>query len=318
MPNYKFRVKFRLPPSSGLNHDEPALDIHRPSGQGGYALRASGGQSIKDSQWLALEDSNDGFSTEEEASDAGDLVRSAILWCGIQMRLGMDVGDGKAHGGATQYLKRKVRREQGIQLLNDVHGLNVYEKDPELPTRFISGSATAQGLRDVSQFEQHFNEAMDMNLHLTDKESLACELYGLSHFESSVRARFLTLVIAIESISKAQRRSDSAVEHVEQLIEATRNSSLSSPEVASLCSILGNLKNESISKSGRDLVDRCLGQSQYGNKTAKGFFRDCYDIRCDLVHSGKPTDESINLGHLITELDRLVADLLVSYFGMVR
>lgn len=107
-------------------------------------------------------------------------------------------------------------------------------------------------------------------------------------------------------------------EHVEQLIEATRNSSLSRSEANSLSLILGNLKNESISKSGRDLVDRCLGQSQYGNKTAKGFFQDCYNIRSELVHSGKPTDEWINLGHLTTELDRLVADLLVSYFGMVR
>lgn len=317
MPNYKFRVRFRLPHSSGLNHDKPVLDL-RPSGQGDYTLRAPGKQPIKDSQWLVLEDSGDGFSTEEEAADAGDLVRSAILWCGIQMRLGMDIGDDKAHGGATQYLKRRVRREQGIRLLNDVHGLNVYEKDPKLPTRFISGSASGQGLKGISQFEQHFNEAMDMNLHLTDKENLACELYGLSHFESSVRARFLTLVIAIESITKAQRRSDSAVDHVEQLIEATRNSSLPSPEVDSLCKILGNLKNESISKSGRDLVDRCLGQSQYGNKTAKSFFQDCYNIRSELVHSGKPTDEATNLGQLVNVLDQLVADLLTSYFRMMR
>ena len=312
MPNYHFRIRFRLSPSSRLGHDESVFDLRRPSGQGDHTLDALGAESISDSQWLALRNSGGGFPTEEKAMDAGRIAKSAILWCGVRMRLGMDLGDDKAHGGASEYLK-KIRREQGIRLLNEVHGLNVYGEDPELPTRFASFSASGRVDKDISRFEKYFNEAVDMNLQLTDKESLAFELYGLSQFESSSRARFITLVIAIESIIEDKKRNAEAVKHVEQLVKFTNNSGLPLSEVDSLRGSLRRLKYESISKAGRDLIDRYLGQAQYDGKVAEIFFRDCYNIRSQLVHNGKPADETIDLRSLVARLDRLVADLLVSY-----
>ena len=135
------------------------------------------------------------------------------------------------------------------------------------------------------------------------------------HFEAAVRARFVTLVTAVESINENKARSPEAVEHVEKLIEFIRESHLSDSEIQSLEGSLNWLKQESISKAGRDLVARVLGTKEYGGKVAKRFFTDCYDVRSDLVHNSKSSDANINLRTLTSELDRLVADLLLASAG---
>ena len=174
------------------------------------------------------------------------------------MRVGVDLGDDKSHGGASEYLKKRAMEVSGIRLINDPHGLVVYKEDTLHPTRFIRMGAKAQVGKPISVFEDYFLEAVHMDLRLTDIETLAFELYGLSHFESAPRARFVTLISAIESISEPERRNAEALKHVERLIESTQNSGLPSSEIDSLWGALGRLKRESISKAGRNLVGKFL------------------------------------------------------------
>ncbi len=229
--------------------------------------------------------------------------------------MGVDVGEDRTHAMVTQYFIDQVREEQGIRLLNELHGLQVYEEDPEFPTQFVASSVEAKLLKGIEDFEQYFREAVDMGLEFTERETLAFELYGLSHFESAERARFLTLVTAIESISENKARSAEAVKHVERLIELTEDSGLPEPEINSLLGSLNWLRQESISRTGRDFVERFLGVEQYEGKVAKKFFQACYNVRSDLVHSGKPSDDTVDFRTLVAELDRLVADLLVASAG---
>jgi len=277
-----------------------------------YVLSGFGDATIKEAEWLVLRSAGDGFSSEEEAHFAGRGAKNAIMWCGARMRVGVDLGDDKPHGGASDYLKEKVLREDGIRLLNDPHGLVVYEDDPKHPTRFVSASAALQVGRTPSDFEEYFLEAMDMELRLTDKETLGLELYGLSHFESAPRARLLTLVSVIEAVTEDTPRSAQAIELVEELIRFTRNSGLPKSEIDSLLGSLSWLKQDSISRRGKALVDEQIGQKEYDNKAAKNFFQYCYNVRSELVHSGAPSDESLDVGRLVTQLDQLVADLMVA------
>jgi hypothetical protein len=215
----------------------------------------------------------------------------------------------------TQYFIDRVREEQGIRLINDLHGLQVYEEDSDLPTQFVAARADAKLLKSTETFRQDFPTAVDMDLEFTEKETLAFELYGISHFVEESRVQFVTLVSAIESISENKARSPEAVEHVKKLIELTRNSGLSDSEIQSMVGSLYRLRQESISKTGQDLIDRVLGAKEYGGKVAKRFFKDCYDVRSDIVHNGKPSDANVNLRALVSELDRLVADLLLASAG---
>lgn len=141
---------------------------------------------------------------------------------------------------------------------------------------------------------------------------MAFELYGLSHFESAPRARFVTLISAIETISETKPRNAEALKHVERLIKFTHNSGLPRSEINSLLGHLGWLKRESISKAGRDLVGTLLESNEYGGEQAKDFFQHCYNLRSELLHGGKPKDDTVNLGLLVVHLDHLVADLLVA------
>ena len=312
MLKYHFAVRFRLPERITLNWEERTMNIYLPSKQKTYTLAAFSGESIEESQWLLIKDDGEGFSTEKEAVEAGRNVKNAIMWCSANTRTGVDVGDDKTRGGITKYGIDQLRRECGIRPLNAVHGLQVYEEDPCLPTRFISTSAYASVRKSVQNYEQYFRRAVDMSLELTEKETLAFELYGLSHFESSSRARLLTLTTVVEIISENQPRSVKTMEHVEKLITITSDSSLPKPEIQSLQGSLTKLKQESISKTARDLVERFLGAGQYAGRPAKKFFRDCYAARSSLVHDGKLRGNIVDLRTDVLELDRLVADLLVA------
>jgi hypothetical protein len=312
MSNYHIRVRFRIHRNWFLDHKGSAFDVGPSSGGGSYALSAYDGDSIKEAQWLVLESTGKGFSTKDEAEHAGRRVKNAIAWSSARMRVGIDLGDDKSHGGASEYRKKRAMEKSGIQLLNDRHGLVVYKEDTLHPTHFSSMSVGSQVGKPISDFEDYFLQAVDMDLCLTATETLAFELYGLSHFESAPRARFVTLISAIETISKREPRSAEALKYVEGLIERTQNSGLPSSEIDSLRGSLGGLKRESISKAGRDLVGTLLDSKPYGGEQAKDFFQRCYRIRSELLHDGKPKDGTVNIGLLVVPLDHLVADLLVA------
>jgi hypothetical protein len=228
------------------------------------------------------------------------------------MRVGLDLGDDRIHGGASDYLKRKIMEERGVRVLNEPHGLMVYEEDEQHPTRFSSASASAQVGKPVAAFEEHFLEAIERNLRPSEKETLAFELYGLSHFEAAPRARFLTLINAVETIIEYKPKGAEVLEHVANLVEATKSSGLPRSEIDSILGKLSWLRQESISKAGRIFAEELLGTKEYGGMIAKEFFQYCYNIRSQLVHDGKPSDHTINLGHLVNRLDELVADLLAA------
>ena len=175
---------------------------------------AVSGESLRESQWLLIKDVGEGFSTVHEATEAGRHVKNAVMWWGAKERVGVDVGNDSADGMVTQTWIDQARVEQGVRLLNEFHGLHVYEEDPDLPTRFVWSRVEAKLRKGVEVFEESFREAVDLGLEFTDRETLAFELYGLSHFESAERARFLTLINAIETISEPKTRRPEAVEHV--------------------------------------------------------------------------------------------------------
>ena len=312
MPAFHFRVRFRLPEDSTLGSEERTLRITSPSGRWTYILDASDGETLKDSQWFLIKDGDGGFDTYDDALKAGRHVKNAVMWWGAKTRVGVDCGNDSTNAWVTQYYIDQVREEQGIRLLNELHGLQVYEEDPELPTQFVASSVQPKILKGIEDLDRHFCQAVDAGLEFTDRETLAFELYGLSHFEAAERARFLTLVTAIESVSQPKARSAEASAHVEKLIRLTQDSGLPDAEIASLVGSLNWLRNESISKTGRDLVEALLGDAHYGDKVAKKFFEYCYALRSEFVHNGKPADDVPGFNSLVAELDRLVADLLAA------
>jgi hypothetical protein len=80
---------------------------------------------MKESHWLVLKDAGEGFATEYEAAKAGRHVKNAVMWWGAKERVGVDVGNDSTNAVVSQTWIDQVRKEQGIRLINELHGLHV-------------------------------------------------------------------------------------------------------------------------------------------------------------------------------------------------
>ena len=157
-------------------------------------------------------------------------------------------------------------------------------------------------------------EAEKIGISVSEREQTAFGLYSGSMFVASLAdARFLMLMMAMETLIEQEPRSDAAVAHVDRLIEQTRESGLPSPEITSLRSSLEYLRRESISAAGRRLAQERLAGRTYGDPVKESpskFFTGCYELRSRLVHGyhPRPTFNEVN-GH-VAGLELMVSDLL--------
>jgi hypothetical protein len=199
--------------------------------------------------------------------------------------------------------------QSGLRVLNDVHGLMVYESEP--PPRFAAISADA--LRGVPQdhFEKIFSHALVRPRVINERERLSLELFNASFFQKSADSRFLVLVMAVEALLEPSLRSSAALLHVESLIAATnRPESLSPEEKQSLLGALSWLRYESINQTGRRLAEKYLGGQVYMNMKPPSFFSYCYNLRSRLVHSEHPLPPQQEIGAAVAQLEMFVSDIL--------
>ena len=121
---------------------------------------------------------------------------------------------------------------------------------------------------------------------VTRRALIAYDLYASSRSESSSRARFLLLVMAVEALAKQSARPEAERTLVQQLIGVVKGSSLPDARRELLAGGLRILLNNSISESCRELLRDAQAEGVLADQDALDFFRDCYRIRGKIVHSG--------------------------------
>jgi hypothetical protein len=315
MTTYRFRLRFYL--SSPGIWDLPANSVHQTiAPELIVVLQTITGEPLKDSrEWVVL---GKGFRTEEEARRTGAKVRDALLLSSARLRLGIDIGEDRATFSSAQAVKDLMLREHGTRYLDDIHGLMVYPEDLPVAIPRMRGTATVTR-PDSQEFETSLRSAYAAHAVLTPQVRLALELYSASHFEASARARFLALMMAIEAVLQPEEwiepDDDSLVStsaHVARLIEQTRAANLLEIDRKSLLSSLEWLRRESISRTGRRLLQKHLPVSEYLSKGSSEFFAYCYGVRSKLLHTGTTGDPRLHLGTVVGELSRMVSDLLTA------
>jgi len=300
MSKFGFRLRFLLARGYRIEYEKESVKILLPSLKKALILKSVGAAKIKDSENLALIGS--GFPSEVEARKIGIRLKQTLLILGARFRRGIDVGREEKKGGIGKSIKDAAKKAGRI-LLDDVHGLMTFSE--ELPVNFISiSSPTIIISKSAQMFIDDLTRIYNSVPELTHKQTLALELYAMSHFESSSRARFITLVSAIEALSLRKKRSKSELEYLDALIQQTNESELGKFSKQSLVNALSNLRDESISKACRNLIRNHLG------KEAMSQFQIFYDVRSSILHSGI-VPEGIELGSSIGDLDKLVSDLLL-------
>jgi hypothetical protein len=301
---YRFRLRFHLPHDTNIELDDPLVEIPASLPDGApYVLKAVGEKPIRETDALII--NSRGFPTEEEAAAAGEAAKAALLYTATKLRFGVDVGRDQPMGMFGQVMKDQFRETHGGELRSDIHGLTVYDDSVETVFASISGQGSVG--KSGAGFLQLLGHVLERSPSLSDKEKLALELFSSLHFEASLRARFLTLVTIVETLSENPSRPAKALAHVEKLEKETEKAELEPGERASILGALKWLRVQSIGQKTRSLVSSHLGETAFGEKRADKFFADCYEVRSTMTHYGK-TPSAINL--LMPELERLVAELL--------
>lgn len=134
---FRARLRFRL---------QKKLDINEPE----YRLTVAGREIvlsspvretlIRDSEWLIMNTRN--FSTEDEAREFGHKLRAAIELASVSTRLGVDAGRDLATSGLGRAVKDQIAKSTGEIARDNVHGLDVFEDNPNVRIFSISGKGT--------------------------------------------------------------------------------------------------------------------------------------------------------------------------------
>lgn len=315
MVTYQFRVRFfaRGNPITypGDEQDSFSLSIDDKT----FDFRAFREEDdLRGGEWHVV--TCGGFATEQEAWEFGSRCKNALYMLGVKMRRSLDLGKDTLTSSSNDAFKKAIAdaaREQGYEMqhYDNVHGLAVYPEIP-WPSFFeISGRVVNEGPPKPT-FSDVFEGNYRLNWKLNDRESLACALYSAAQTEVSTRAKFLFLVSVIESLIESEERTPQVLEHVNHLIGLTKSSTLPQDAKLSLLDSLKWLRYESINHMAKTLITLHLDGREYGGKKAQRFFRECYSIRSDLLHTGRSAIEESMLLTIIHNLDMLVRDLLNS------
>ncbi|MGA2515279.1 MAG: hypothetical protein ABSG44_01875 [Thermodesulfobacteriota bacterium] len=255
------------------------------------------------------------YSSVEQAKEAVERVKAALLAWAVRQRVGIDFGDGRLRGVVTSTGIKMFEEMYKRPVRNDVHGVDIYEHKDGMV--FVRMNAQFTLGKDPTTFVGQFSETFGQHPVLTEKQLLAFELYCASSFDVSLRSRLITLVTSIEAVLELAERSELDKAIVENMSELVRRSAMLAETKESFMGSLQWLKYESIRQSGRKLVKRLLGSRDYGGMSAERFFIYCYDLRSQILHTGKPEKASIDLLNVTNTLQEFVSALLIASLGML-
>ena len=160
------------------------------------------------------------FPTEADGRVAGERAKWALRVAAIQSDLGLDLGDDKSPSGMASAVREMMEAKTGSQIIMDVRGLHVYEGTADAKVFRVSAKLTVE--KNADTFARDFSFAYEDEASTSEKASLAMDLYSLSKFEVSERARCLALVSALEVLSERSRRPAEVLDHLLKLSSKTR------------------------------------------------------------------------------------------------
>jgi hypothetical protein len=304
---WAFRLRFNLGETAGLEFSGAEWVLAEGGSGPRVVMRPTdGAESVAQARRLAVVGS--GYATQDDAIAAGAEWRDWVTLAFAAINVGADFGDRAPQGGMTEEGLGVVNRDLGIRLLNDVHGLMTYPDDAEV--RFVSmGQPTARVSSPHPRLAQHLDTAVASHGELTAQERLAYDLYSASFNEVNADARFVMLMMALETLLDPQPRAVSVQDLVDQMIQLVSAGEIPDNEKRSIEGSLRWLREESISQAGRRLAER-LGDRRYMQENPKAFFTRCYGMRSKLVHGHARRPSRDEVSRRAANLERFVGDLI--------
>jgi hypothetical protein len=303
MTTYGFRLRFYIHGPT-LNTEEKSVEIALPDGNVVTLSSARTPDSpLSDARELQLRGT--GLTSSDEATRCGERLRGAIRKSSATLHMGFDLGRDTATSGLGKLVKDHVLATAGVRVLDNVHGLVVYEED--LPVSIPVFSGQGRVLRSPTAILDEWTRQYELDPQLTAREVLAFELYSAAQREPFPRARFLTLVSVVEVLAAPRERAAEVVALVESFGKQTASApQLKDADRRALIDSLSFLKKQSIRSACRGYVEGALGADEWRD------FDRLYGIRSALAHDG---DVGADLNVEGTILEGIVSRLLGALGG---
>jgi hypothetical protein len=309
MALYDFRLRFNFPEAYRINSDVEEIELLvLPLGERIRMRSGTIGTPIKDCDQVAI--LGGPFASEDQARDAAEKSKRALLYWAVESRVGIDFGDGKQRSFVTKAGLAMFEKQYRCPVRNDIHGIDVYEHVEKI--RFAYGHAKGTVAKHPPKLIDTFRREYLHTRHLTEKRVLAGEIYASSFFDVSSRSRFITLVTAVEALLEPLEHCDEVIALVEEFKATTRQSTIDQPIRDSIISSLERLRHQSIGKAGRSLTDRLLPNEVFDEQSSADFFTRCYEWRSQLLHTGTIEGESVDMWHIANVMEYFVSRLLLS------
>ncbi len=306
--SFSFRLRFNRCPNVTVNIDSFEYVLAQPSATRKVILSSVDRKTpIKDSLTLVLK--SDGWPSQESALENGQRFSNALKRSFVKLRVGANYGEFGPKGMIFDRGIVLFEEQSGERILNDVHGLMVYQSLPE--PRFGKTTATPLVGKPESALVKDFDAALTTTKELDERDKLAFELFNSSFFQETPISRFLLLVMAIEALLVTERRSTEVQKHIRTLMDQTKDSAeLSDDEKQVLMGPLGRLMRDSVQQAGRRLSQERLGTRKYDGQCASNFFVRCYDMRSRLVHGQANSELRRESESIVATLEFFVSDIL--------
>lgn len=191
--NYSFRIRINRCPSTTIQTEENEIPIPSDDENISISLRAPHKISLKEAEQYTLVGS--GYTTEESANARGLLHHDALMVALTSSRVGVDFGLRTAKSMFTHHGLKWAEKQFGERILNNVHGLMVYESEPQ--PRFAEMHATPIIGKNRDAFASNLHKAIAARPVLSERELVAFTLFNASFFQPSTDSRFILLVMAI-------------------------------------------------------------------------------------------------------------------------
>jgi len=307
---HDFRLRYTRSPRDTLNCGNYELPLPTLDSTHEVVLKArEQNRSIQDATSLLLRGT--GWATAGEAERLGRLYADLLARTYARLRLGADFGIRAAKSWFTEEGLALISDKTGRPVLNDVHGLMVYERTSRPHVVFTSMRGDmVRGVR-LEQFLSVFESALNRPRKITDRERVALELFNASFFQESVDGRFLLLMSGVEALIEQRSRSDGIIRFVRALVsQVDAATDLRTGEKNDLKQGLGQFQRESIGQAGRRLIREAIGSRSYEGVPAEEYFGRCYRVRSRLVHGELPFPSREDVDAVVAQLEVMLSDLL--------
>ena len=325
--DYTFKIRFFLNDDARIGCDKPELPLGLKNDSSSNFLLKSFEKDvpIEDTNHLVLFGPT--YSSEEKARQEGEYTKKVLILLGAKNQFGLDVGRDVASGTITEAGKEALKRaglKEDIQIRNDKLGLDVYPANKNV--KFFRSDMSATMKRGKDGIISDFTELFKFTKEVSEEVKLAAELYNLGRRSASDNTRLIANVSAVDSISPDRKRPEAICNYINDLIDQSEELEeilLSDEDIdwekekikkekARLKSHLGWFKSYSISQSACMMLEEKLGDEEYNGKSPSEFFKECYKIRNDIIHSGPSSvGDEVNLKQKANGMDQLTRDLIL-------